>query len=240
MLKGMTPETAQRRGRALLGLRCVDLRGGLLGKTVVTLELASRKTTNARAAAQARPRRRVLARGRASRANSCVGRGVQGTGHRREIAVDDTGGSLEGTRRWKTGQRDVAGDWFRRWTVGRAPCRRGIRRNVGVGAALVDVMFGNVRRGFTPRGRYTKRSTRAGAFANRRVAHAPGAADVALSTVLGAGKTTAVVEYVTQEVARGSRCCAAPRRTAVDNLVERLMPRGDRLSKLGSGARRKS
>ena len=45
VLKGMRPETAQRRGRALLGLKCVDLRGGLLGKTVVTLELASRKTS---------------------------------------------------------------------------------------------------------------------------------------------------------------------------------------------------
>ena len=47
ILKGMSPETAQRKGRALLGLRCVDLRGGLLGKTVVTLELASRKGTEA-------------------------------------------------------------------------------------------------------------------------------------------------------------------------------------------------
>lgn len=40
----MKPETAQRKGRALLGLRCVNLRGGLLGKTVVTLELAKRQT----------------------------------------------------------------------------------------------------------------------------------------------------------------------------------------------------
>lgn len=42
ILRGMRPETAQRRGRALLGLKCVDVRGGFFGKTVVTLELASR------------------------------------------------------------------------------------------------------------------------------------------------------------------------------------------------------
>ena len=57
----------------------------------------------------------------------------------------------------------------------------------------------------------------------------------------GTGKTTAVVEYVTQEVARGSRvlCCAASN-VAVDNLVERLMrSRGDAERKLGSGAQAK-
>ena len=42
ILRGMRPETAQRRGRALLGLKCADLRGGLLGKTVLTLELSKR------------------------------------------------------------------------------------------------------------------------------------------------------------------------------------------------------
>lgn len=38
ILRGMKPETAQRKGRALLGLRCVNLRGGLLGKTVGGLD----------------------------------------------------------------------------------------------------------------------------------------------------------------------------------------------------------
>ena len=42
ILRGMRPETAQKRGRALLGLKCVDVRGGFYGKTIVTLELASR------------------------------------------------------------------------------------------------------------------------------------------------------------------------------------------------------
>ena len=38
----LSPEAAARRGRALLGLTATDLRGGLLGQTIVTLELASR------------------------------------------------------------------------------------------------------------------------------------------------------------------------------------------------------
>ena len=47
ILRGMRPETAQRRGRALLGLKCADLRGGLLGKTVLTLELSKRPGADA-------------------------------------------------------------------------------------------------------------------------------------------------------------------------------------------------
>ena len=48
ILRGMRPETAQKRGRALLGLRCVDVRGGFYGKTVITLELASRASVSFR------------------------------------------------------------------------------------------------------------------------------------------------------------------------------------------------
>ena len=39
ILKGMSPETAQRKGRTLFGLRCIDMRGGLLGKQILTLEM---------------------------------------------------------------------------------------------------------------------------------------------------------------------------------------------------------
>ena len=46
ILRGMRPETAQKKGRALLGLKCVDVRGGFYGKTIVTLELASRGSVN--------------------------------------------------------------------------------------------------------------------------------------------------------------------------------------------------
>ena len=45
----------------------------------------------------------------------------------------------------------------------------------------------------------------------------------ALLAVVGTGKTTAVVEAILQEVARGHRVLAcAPSNVAVDNLVERL------------------
>ena len=40
-LREMSPATAAKRGRALLGLKIVDARGGLLGKTVLTFEVRS-------------------------------------------------------------------------------------------------------------------------------------------------------------------------------------------------------
>jgi ATP-dependent RNA/DNA helicase IGHMBP2 len=51
----------------------------------------------------------------------------------------------------------------------------------------------------------------------------------------GTGKTTAVVEYIAQEVARGARVLACTASNiAVDNLVERLMKVADKLP-AGSG-----
>ena len=36
-LAGLSPEMAARRGRTLLNLRCVDVEGGLLGRSLLTL-----------------------------------------------------------------------------------------------------------------------------------------------------------------------------------------------------------
>jgi len=54
----------------------------------------------------------------------------------------------------------------------------------------------------------------------------------------GTGKTTAVVEFVRQSVARGERILAcAPSNVAVDNLAERLVRAGLRVVRLGHPAR---
>ena len=114
--------------------------------------------------------------------------------------------------------------------VGRAP--NGDPSDVGVGARLVDVMFGNVPPRFARSSdaaldRDSKASSSSGLDASQLAAveHALSAIDIALiHGPPGTGKTTTVVEYVTREVKRGSRvlCCAASN-VAVDNLVERLM-----------------
>lgn len=254
VLKGMRPETAQRRGRALLGLKCVDLRGGLLGKTVVTLELASRKAAEAPPLPPHKlsPHDVVCVRpgkGDTSGEPLCEGVVYRVRDTAVEVAVDDTpDGSLEGTLRVErlaneTSHRRLVQALDR---VGRAPSSAGDPNgSAGVGAGLVDVMFGNV----PPRFHRTlnpdpKPWVNPGLDASQidAVAHALAAADVALvHGPPGTGKTTAVVEYVQHEVVRGSRvlCCAASN-VAVDNLVERLMrSRGDAERKLGSGARAK-
>ena len=120
--------------------------------------------------------------------------------------------------------------------VGRAP--NGDPSDVGVGARLVDVMFGNVPPRFA-------RSSDAGLDRDSKASSSSGldacssprwntfsAIDIALiHGPPGTGKTTTVVEYVTREVKRGSRvlCCAASN-VAVDNLVERLMRARDALA----------
>ena len=253
VLKGMSAETAQRRGRALLGLRCVDLRGGLLGKTVVTLELASRKTSQTPPLPPHKlsPHDVVCVRpgkGDCSGEPLCEGVVYRVRDTAVEIAVDDLPErSLEGNLKVErlaneTSHRRLVQALDR---VGRAPCSAGDPGgNVGVGAALVDVMFGNVPPRFHAAAGALHKTVNPGLDASQidAVAHALSAADVALiHGPPGTGKTTAVVEYVTQEVARGSRvlCCAASN-VAVDNLVERLMrQRGDAVSKLGSGAQAK-
>ena len=54
--------------------------------------------------------------------------------------------------------------------------------------------------------------------------------------VLAAGKTTAVVEAVLQEVKRGSRVLAcAPSNIAVDNMVERLVRQAPKVNVLRIG-----
>lgn len=94
------------------------------------------------------------------------------------------------------------------------------------GGPLVDVMFGKRGPRFVePAPEWSPVNTFLDESQRRAISLALSAKDVALiHGPPGTGKTTAVVEYIRQEVARGSRvlACAASN-IAVDNLVERLM-----------------
>ena len=244
ILRGMRPETAQRRGRALLGLKCADLRGGLLGKTVLTLELSKRPGADAPPLPPHKltPHDVVAIRpskGDASAEPLCSGVVYRVRDTAIEVALDDAPEALDGALRLErlaneTSHRRLAHAVAR---VGRAP--NGDPSDVGVGARLVDVMFGNVPPRFARSSdagldRDSKASSSSGLDASQLAAveHALSAIDIALiHGPPGTGKTTTVVEYVTREVKRGSRvlCCAASN-VAVDNLVERLMRARDALA----------
>ena len=247
ILRGMRPETAQRRGRALLGLKCADLRGGLLGKTVLTLELSKRPGVDPPPLPPHKltPHDVVAIRpskGDASGDPLCSGVVYRVRDTAIEVALDDPPDALDGALRLERLANETS---HRRLTqavarVGRAP--NGDPSDVGVGARLVDVMFGNVPPRFARSSDVdadaydgdSNASSSSGLDASQLAAveHALSAIDVALiHGPPGTGKTTTIVEYVTREVRRGSRvlCCAASN-VAVDNLVERLMRARDALA----------
>jgi DNA polymerase III delta prime subunit len=286
VLRGMRPETAQRKGRALLGLRCVDLRGGLLGKTVVTLEMAKRLTP----AAPPLPPHKLSphdvvairpSKGDASGEPLCSGVVYRVRDTAVEVVVDDAPDALDGALRVErlantTSHQRLVQALER---VGKAPSFAGggggggggggpggggaNSSGVGVGARLVEVMFGNAPPRFGGKGGLgggggggegrgeVENSSSSGASIRKlrpintgldqsqlaAVEHALSAADVALiHGPPGTGKTTAVVEYIAQEVARGARVLACTASNiAVDDLVERLMKVRDKLP-AGSGA----
>ncbi|MDA9098225.1 AAA domain-containing protein [bacterium] len=259
ILKGMSPATAQKKGRALLGLKCVDTRSGFYGKTIVTLEGASRPNGDNTAPPllphKLMPHDVVCLRpnkgesGGDPLASGVVYR-VRDT--QLEIAVDETPDCLDGTLRLERLQNETShnrlvdalklvgkvGDNANSVDVSKFP-----------GSRLVEYLFGNSK----PRvsrvssssvGQSTDATTATTMTPSNTpnpppfkainkgldnsqteaVAHALASQDIALvHGPPGTGKTTAVVEYVLQELNRGSRvlCCAASN-VAVDTLVERI------------------
>lgn len=251
ILRGMRPETAQRRGRALLGLRCVDARGGLLGKTVLQLELSKRPTPAPPPLPPHKLTPHDVVAIRPSKGPSggdadgaggeppCSGVVYRVRDEAIEVAVDETPDDAllsqplrlerlanETTHRRLAQAVERIGDHGRR--------NENPDATDFPGARLVDVLFGNVPPRFQTGALGVVSSANKEPFPGldasqaAAVAHALASADVALiHGPPGTGKTTAVVEYVAREVGRGSRvlCCAASN-VAVDNLVERLAKRG--------------
>lgn len=128
----------------------------------------------------------------------------------------------------------------------RTHCERLARAEDGAGVAgdLVRVCFGAVAPRFADE---TEPQVKEGKWRNRRLDQTQREAvrlALAANTVAlihgppGTGKTTAVVEYILQEVARGARvlACAASN-AAVDNLVERLASAGCGVVRVGHPAR---
>ena len=260
VLKGLTPSAAQKKGRALLGLKCVDQKNGFYGKTIVVLELASRPTGDNKAPPLPphkltphdivclRPNKADNTTGTEEPLCSGVVYRVRDT--RLEIAVDETPDSLDGTLRVERLQNETSHnrlvDALR--LVGKASSGGvGVDLTKFPGARLVEYLFGNT----APRTSASEAfvlgddvdtivdGTRASSFVPinknldqsqlQAVAHALRSHDVALiHGPPGTGKTTAVVEYVLQELSRGNRvvCCAASN-VAVDTLVERIVMGGD-------------
>ncbi|GIL45595.1 hypothetical protein Vafri_2803 [Volvox africanus] len=249
-----SPEAAQSRGRALLNLRLDDVEGGLLGRTLLTL--VSNKGYGAGGALADLPPHKfgphdVVAL-RPSRGPVDGPPVVSGVIYRiREtsivIAVDEAPeDGLDQPLRLDKLANEVT---YQR-LFGTLEVLLRVRSGTAAtpdgrllpGSSIVDVVFG----------RREPRLADAvpvwdpfnhGLDASQRaaVALALGSQDIALvHGPPGTGKTTAVVEIILQEVARGSRVLAtAASNIAVDNLVERLVKAAAKLKlvRLGHPAR---
>ncbi|PNH09678.1 DNA-binding protein SMUBP-2 [Tetrabaena socialis] len=249
-----SPETAQARGRTLLNLRVDNIEGGLLGRTLLTL--VSNKGYGAGGPPVELPPHKfgphdVVAL-RPNRGPADGPAVVSGVIYRIRdtsvvVAIDEAPDEgldqplrLEKLANEVTYQR-LRGtlDSLLRVTAGTAFISDG---RLLPGAAVVDVVFGR------REARFAAAPPEVQAF-NRgldqsqlsAVSLALSSQDVALvHGPPGTGKTTAVVEIILQEVARGSRVlAAAASNIAVDNLVERLV-RADpklKLVRMGHPAR---
>ncbi|KAL4856486.1 DNA-binding protein SMUBP-2 [Chlorella vulgaris] len=215
------PALAAARGRALLNLRLTDAEGGLLGRTLLTLGGGS----------QPLPPHKLsphdIVRLRPSKGDGAGPALAEGVVYRVKdaaitLAVDEVPEEgLDVPLRIEKMANEVT---YQRLKAALTSLSGEAQRS-GIAAPLVDVLFG--RR--SPRFASTQPSWQplnAGLDVSQRgaVQLALAAQDVALiHGPPGTGKTTAVIEIICQEVARGNRvlACAASN-VAVDNLVERL------------------
>ncbi|GIL72076.1 hypothetical protein Vretimale_514 [Volvox reticuliferus] len=249
-----SPEAAQSRGRALLNLRLDDVEGGLLGRTLLTL--VSNKGYGAGGAHAELPPHKLgphdVVALRPSRGPADGHPLVSGVIYRiREtaivVAVDETPeDGLDQPLRLDKLANEVTYQRMR----GTLDVLLRVRNGTALtpdgrqlpGGSIVDVVFSRreprlaaAMPVWEPLNRGLDASQRAA------VTLALGSQDVALvHGPPGTGKTTAVVEIILQEVARGSRVlAAAASNIAVDNLVERLVRTEPKLKlvRLGHPAR---
>lgn len=228
-LSGCSPAAAAARGRALLNLQLTEAEGGLLGRTLLTLVNNKGSGSDPLPAHKFAPHDIVRLRPSKSPADAAAGPALaEGVVYRVAdsqiiVAVDELpeDGGLDVPLRLEKLANEVTYQRLRAALQG----LRGESGQAGVAAPLVDVLFGRRAPRFVPSPPPWK-PLNPGLDDSQQaaVAKALAAQDLALvHGPPGTGKTTAVVEYVCQEVARGSRvlACAASN-VAVDNLVERL------------------
>ncbi|KAF6264977.1 P-loop containing nucleoside triphosphate hydrolase protein [Scenedesmus sp. NREL 46B-D3] len=223
---------AQARGRTLLNLRVSEAEGGLLGRTLLTLvpNKGFRTTPAVPLPAHKFSPHDVVAL-KASSAGLggpplCTGLVCRVRDAALVVAVDDPPEEgLEQPLRLEKLANEVT--YKRLQETLQQLSGPGTDRRAGLlpGMALVDVLFDRREPRFAAAAPAWKPvNARLDASQRRAVELALRAQDVALiHGPPGTGKTTAVVEVILQEVARGSRVlAAAASNIAVDNLVERL------------------
>ncbi|XP_062004931.1 uncharacterized protein LOC133722126 [Rosa rugosa] len=234
-------DTAQKKGSAILNLKCVDAQTGLMGKTL--LEFQSTKTENSNALPL--PPHKfgthdvvVLRPNKADLGSPALGQGVV---YRLKdssitVAFDDVPeDGLNSPLRLEKLTNEVT---YRRMKDALIQLSKGVHK--GPASDLIPVLFGE----------------RAPTVAKKEVTFSPFNKNLdhsqkdAISKALssknvfllhgppGTGKTTTVVEIILQEVKRGSKilACAASN-IAVDNIVERLARQRVKLVRLGHPAR---
>lgn len=234
-----TPDEAMAAGRALLGLRCTDVTGGLLGKSVLKLENAKGGGGGPLPAHKMTPHDIVALRpNKGASEGAPLGTGVvyRVTETYVKVAMDEPPeGGLDGTLRLEKLANEVT---YQRLRLALDK----LETAEGSNNALVQVLFGAAEPRFAARAPAWKPfNTGLDESQREAVSHALSATDVALiHGPPGTGKTTSVVEVILQELRRGTRMlvCSASN-IAVDNLVERVVAsdRKARLVRVGHPAR---
>ncbi|PNW77576.1 hypothetical protein CHLRE_10g442650v5 [Chlamydomonas reinhardtii] len=245
-----SPETAQARGRTLLNLRVDDMEGGLLGRTLLTL--VSNKGYGAGGPAAELPPHKfgphdVVAL-RPSRGPADGPAVVSGVIYRiREnsitVAVDEAPEEgLDQPLRLEKLANEVTYQRLRGTLDSLLKARSGTAATPDgrllPGGALLDVVWGRREPQFAAEApEWKPLNTGLDDSQRQAVTLALSAKDLALvHGPPGTGKTTAVVEIILQEVARGSRVLAASASNiAVDNLVERLVRANPKLKLVRMG-----
>lgn len=230
-------DTAQKRGSAILNLKCVDAQTGLMGKTL--LEFQSTKKDDVLPPHKFGTHDVVVLRpNKADLGSPALGQGVV---YRLKdssitVAFDDVPeDGLNSPLRLEKLTNEVT---YRRMKDALIQLSKGVQK--GPASDLIPVLFGEraptlakKEVTFTPFNKNLDHSqkdaiTKALSSKNVFLLHGPP----------GTGKTTTVVEIILQEIKRGSKilACAASN-IAVDNIVERLARHRVKLVRLGHPAR---
>ncbi|CAL6328096.1 unnamed protein product [Bathycoccus prasinos] len=242
-LDALNTSTSKKKGQhknALDGLKIVDARGGLLGQTIVTLEVSKRKMTEKDFAPPlpthsftphdvVRLRPSNVKFEETSTSNSELPQGViyRIRDSSVELALDDVPEFLDVSplRLEKLSNEQT----HKKLVLAVQGLQRALASGHSLGKNILEIVFESA----SPRiiHRDNANAVRFHPFNENLDCSQKSAIQLCLDCVdvgiihgpPGTGKTTAVVEYVSQEVARGNRVlvCSASN-VAVDNVVERL------------------